>query len=187
MKLSNTDSLRGSKILLLFIVTQAVYVIILQVTIPQLIIFSGGLKPFDTLPMGYSLTYAQSLLEALGDQGRSYYLFRQIPLDFVYPLLFAISYYWIMVYFTIKLKTSSKILAHACLLPVLAGVLDYLENIGIIRMLVNYPTISEVEVAVTSMFSIMKSSVTIAYFLILVCILLILLARHLKKSNTRKH
>jgi hypothetical protein len=42
------------------------------------------------MPMGYDESYARHLLDRLGEQGRRYYLTRQIPLDAIYPALLAI-------------------------------------------------------------------------------------------------
>ena len=81
-------NLQGRKVLILFIVTNIIYLLMLEITIPDVMAFSGGMKLLDMMPAGYSPTYVNSLLNALGEEGRHAYLFSQIPLDMVYPFLF---------------------------------------------------------------------------------------------------
>lgn len=45
---------KGQRILLLFLVTTSVYLVMLLVTIPNLMTFSGGKKIMDMMPGGYS-------------------------------------------------------------------------------------------------------------------------------------
>jgi hypothetical protein len=48
-------------------------------------------RPFDIRPLGYSYEEARSFLAATGEQGRAYYLSRQLILDTVYPPFYAVS------------------------------------------------------------------------------------------------
>jgi len=50
-----------------------------------------GAAPFDIRPLGYSYEEARSFLAATGEQGRAYYLSRQLILDTVYPPFYAVS------------------------------------------------------------------------------------------------
>ncbi len=67
----------------------------------------------------------------------------QLPLDFIYPGLFAISSCLLMSWVILKEKVHTPALFYMCLLPIGAGLLDYLENIQIILMIINYPKITE--------------------------------------------
>lgn len=64
-----------------------VYFVMLTVTVPTLRRFSDGLEIFDLNPRAFDAAEASALLNATGSEGRSYYLWYQIPLDFVYPTL----------------------------------------------------------------------------------------------------
>lgn len=46
----------------------------------------------DASPGCYSPEYAEILLKAIGPIGREVYLTRQLPMDFIYPGLFAVTY-----------------------------------------------------------------------------------------------
>ncbi len=82
----------GKNVLLLFIVTMAVYLLMLLVTIPSVQSYAPNTALFDLSPSGYSHSQALSLLESLGHDGRSAYLFPQLAIDFIYPGLFAICF-----------------------------------------------------------------------------------------------
>jgi len=169
-------NINGKKILLLFILTNIIYVFMLTVTIPKVMGFSGGMKLLDMIPTGYNVAYVNSLLTALGEQGRHAYLFNQIPLDLVYPLLFGVSNCLILAFIFKKLGKLESPLFYLCFLPLFAGFFDYSENIGIIALLTNYPNNLVILAQVTNVFSVLKSSFTTIYFIVLI-IFLIILAR----------
>lgn len=173
----------GKKVLVLFLLTNIVYVYMLLVTIPATMDFSNGLQLLDMMPAGYDLEVVNTLFHTLGDIGRQTYLTKQIPVDMIYPLLFAISYAAVLAYFLTKLSKLNPNYLYLCLLPIIAGIADYIENIGIISMLNAYPTVTETSVHITSMFSIIKSSATTIYFLVLIVVLMIIGFRKLKSRS----
>ena len=161
---------RGKKVLFLFVLTNIVYMAMLMVTIPKVIGHTDGLRILDMMPMGYDLEYVKQLFETLGPEGRNSYLFYQLPLDMVYPFLFGWSYCLLLAYFLRKLNKLHCPLIYCCLLPVLAAIADYAENMGILNLLVDYPEISDTAVIVTSMSTLLKSVTTTVYFLVLISI-----------------
>ncbi len=84
------NNLQGKKVLLFFILSNIVYAFMLLVTIPKVMSYSNELKILDMLPTGYDLKYINTLFEALGVEGRAVYLYSQLPVDFIYPFLFAV-------------------------------------------------------------------------------------------------
>jgi hypothetical protein len=48
-----TKNLDGKRILFLFIVTGIIYTMMLTITIPKVMGFSGGMKILDMMPTGY--------------------------------------------------------------------------------------------------------------------------------------
>jgi len=177
-------NITGKKVLSLFVVTNAVYAFMLTVTIPKTMEFSNGMKLLDMLPMGYDFNYVNQLFNALGEIGRETYLSNQIPVDMIYPLLFGISYCLVLAYFLNKLGKLKPPLAYLCLLPFLVGAMDYAENIGIIALLNGYPEIDNSTVTITSAFSLLKSTATTLYFVILIISLAALGIRTLRKGKS---
>ena len=179
LKTTVSRNLTGKKVLTFFVLSSVVYFAMIFFTIPKLTVFANGLQIFDMKPNGYSFTYAKELLGNLGKSGRSFYLFRQLPLDLVYPLLFMMSNILILSFFLKKIgKLESWFLL--VLFPVIAGIFDYLENFGLIYLLTSYPKISEIGVRIISTFTVIKSLFTSLYFVILLFVLAILIFKKIK-------
>lgn len=166
------QTITGKNVLLLFILTNIVYVMMLTITIPELMRFSGGVKILDMMPAGYNTKYVKTLFEALGEKGREAYLFHQLPVDLIYPFLFGISSSLMLAYFLNKLGKMGGNLLYLCLIPLFSGLFDYGENIGIIILLKTYPNNSILLIQITNVFSILKSSFTTIYFIVLIVLLI---------------
>jgi hypothetical protein len=166
-------NLIGSRALILFILSTAVYIFMLVVTIPEVVNYSGGMKLLDMMPTGYNSDYVNLLFEALGEQGRYAYLFHQIPVDMIYPLLFGISNCLVLAWILNKLGKFHSLLFNLCLLPVFAGVFDYCENFGIISLLKSYPHNPAYLSQITNVFTVLKSFFTSLYFGVLIITLIV--------------
>jgi len=162
----------GRTVLILFLLANIIYALMLIITIPGVVSFSGGMKLLDMMPMGYDAAYVNLLFNALGEQGRHAYLFNQIPVDMIYPGLFGLSNCLIIAYILKKLGKFDGSLFYFCFVPIFAGLFDYGENIGIITLLMSYPKISDLMAQTTNVFSLLKSSFTTAYFLFLIGLLI---------------
>ncbi|MGI9530543.1 hypothetical protein [Lutimonas sp.] len=177
------NNIQGKKVFGLFMLTNAVYLLMLGLTIPQTMSFSNGMNLLDMMPTGYDLNYVNELFSSLGEKGRQVYLTQQIPVDMVYPLLFGISYCLILGFFLEKLNKLQRPYVYACLLPLLAGFFDYLENISIINMLGQYPELTESMVNTSNTFTIAKSVLTSVYFVILLLVLIMWGIVYMKNSK----
>ena len=177
-------NISGKKVLGLFFLTNIVYVLMLTVTIPQTMNFSNGMKLLDMMPTGYDWNYVDELLNTLGEIGRNTYLTNQIPVDMVYPLLFALTYCLLLAYFLKKIDKLIAPFTYLCLLPIIAGIADYLENFGIIIMLKSYPDFSEIVVRITNSFSLIKSISTSVFFIVLIIALIILGFKAINRKKT---
>ena len=177
-------NISGKKVLGLFILTNAVYVFMLTVTIPKAMGFSNGMKLLDMMPTGYDLNYVSELFGSLGENGRKTYLTNQIPVDMIYPLLFGLSYCLLLGYFLKKLNKLNAPFTYLCLLPIVAGIADYFENFGIITMLKNYPELKETTVYITNIFSVIKSISTSIFFIALIVVLIRLGIKVLRRKTS---
>ena len=155
-----------------------------MVTIPKTMEFSNGMKLLDMMPIGYDWNYVNELFNTLGENGRKTYLTNQIPVDMFYPLLFGLSYCLIFAYFLKKLEKLSTSFIYLCLLPIIGGIADYLENFGIIKMLNNYPDLTKTTVNTTNIFSVLKSTSTSIFFIALIVILIILGIKFIKRKKS---
>lgn len=158
---------KGKWILSLLAVTWIVYGYMLLYSLPHLIELANQMKPLDVLPLGYSSDYVRSLFLALGESGRQFYLLRQIPIDMVYPALFVVTYSSLTFYGLRKAGTSESWATRLSLIPVFAGICDYMENLGIIVMLRSFPDISSSLATITNCFSVGKAGLTTVFWIVL--------------------
>ncbi len=177
----------GRQVLILFVLTNAIYLTMLNVSIPTLIGFADGQLIFDMSPAGYSYQQAQGLLAALGDEGRQYYLTTQLPLDVLYPLLFTLCYSSLLLWLTKAGKLTSRIWRYFAYTPLLVSLFDYAENLCIWQMLTQYPNLSESLVQLSSAFTVVKSTLTMLYFVtVLAALIGIALNKVLGRNRTAK-
>jgi len=174
----------GKAVLILFILTNLVYGMMLGYSIPLVLSFAPESILFDMSPTGYSYIQAIELLQSLGLEGRNAYLTVQIPLDFVYPAMFAVSYTLLITWILKQTFLRDSKLFLLAFFPVVAGLFDYLENVTIIAMLNGFPDISENLVTIASSFTIAKSGFTTVFFVFLL-IALVSLAKKLFKEKRR--
>ncbi len=165
-----------------FVPAMSVYMVMLFFTIPSIEQYSGGMKLFDLSPGGYSYEYANELLTKLGEEGRDLYLYNQLPLDFLYPGLFAISCSLLLSWIFLKIFSSNSKIFYCCLIPVAAGVFDYIENIFIIFFISSYPDISHESVEISSMVTIVKSATTTVFFVVLILAGITYFAKRVRKK-----
>ena len=177
-------NISGKKVLSLFILTNVIYLFMLMVTIPKTMGFSNGMKLLDMLPTGYNQDYVNELFRTLGENGRDIYLTNQLPVDMIYPLLFGLTYSLLLAYFLKKLNKLKHPFTYLCLLPIIAGIADYLENFGIITMLNSYPDLTETTVNATNTFSVIKSVSTSMFFIALIVVLIILGIKFVKRNKS---
>jgi len=157
----------GKLVFVLFLLTMTIYSTIIFYSIPAVVSFAPELVLFDLSPTGYSYQNAVELLGALGPEGRSIYLTTQLPLDFIYPGLFAITYSLLLTWLFLKSTGHQSKIFYLTMVPILAGVCDYIENIFIIAMINSFPDLSSDIVGIASLFTIMKSSFTSIFFILL--------------------
>ncbi len=173
----------GRNVILLFLITQIIYFIMVLYTIPNVVSYADGMKVLDMQPTGYSAEYANTLLNRLGSEGRDYYLYKQIPMDMIYPFLFAITYSLLLIYLFKKSFNIESKMHYLTIVPLFGGFFDYLENIGIIVMLLDYPDFSTLLANVTNVFSILKSVSTTLFFILLFVGAVGLIMKKIRKSE----
>ena len=158
----------GRNVVLLFSINLAVYLTILFYSIPKVVTLAPEMKLFDVSPSGYTSEYAISLLNAIGQDGRDLYISLQLPLDFIYPGLFIISYSLLFAWLLKKNHGFESKVYYALYIPILAGLFDYAENVFIIMMLKAYPDLNSGLVTVASFATVSKSILSSIFFTLLI-------------------
>lgn len=105
---------------------------------------------------GYSVEKAYNILDGQGAEGRTFYLKKIIPMDFVLPLT-TMLFYTSVLLFLLKLMNPQYVLVnYVALVPLLAMLFDYFENISFIRMLISYPQKLILTAKVANVFTLSK-------------------------------
>lgn len=136
----------------------SVYLTMVGVTLAHLAAVSGQI-PFDMRPFGYSPSDAATLLDALGADGRDYYLNRQIPLDAFYPALLALTLSSTICWFGQRMP-DRRLVHLGVAFAVGSALFDYIENLGIVAMIYGWPDVPGPLVHAASTASIAKSVIT---------------------------
>lgn len=116
---------------------------------------TGGIGIIDMEP-GYTVDKAYNILESQGAEGRAYYLKRIIPMDFIFPLTYMLFYASALLYLQKLFHPQNTIVQYAVIVPLLAAVCDYSENLAIIRMLLNYPQRLVMTARIANFFTVSK-------------------------------
>ena len=151
-----------------------IYVVMVAVTLPHLAELAGE-RVFDMRPRGYSEETARAIWTALGEEGRRYYLTRQLPLDAVFPGLMAVA-----LVLGLRWMGQRGLAASWVCLGIIAAVgaalADYSENILVAIMLMGEVTQGVARAA--SMATVVKSVAnTAAYVLVLLGLARVMIGR----------
>ena len=174
----------GKTVLVFFILSSIFYFAMLAFTIPRISAFANGMKILDMMPEGYDKQYVDNLFTALGENGRHAYLYNQIPLDLIFPALFGVGYCLLFAFILRKINQLNSSFFYFSFLPLIAAISDYIENIGIISMLNQYPNYSDETVTITSTFSFLKSSTTTIYFIALIFVFIAFGVQYVKSKRS---
>lgn len=161
--LNQTSSKAG--IISLLILSQLVFLLMMTYTFPA-INAQIGTPAFDLRPLGYSIFEAQAIIQKLDQKTIHLYLFPQLfLLDILYPALLALflSSLLLRLYGLLGRKQASFFL-----LPFMAMLFDYLENMMITLLITNSVALSEGIVQVASTFTILKGAFTTFSWLLIV-------------------
>ncbi|MGR3660765.1 MAG: hypothetical protein ACU0CA_06180 [Paracoccaceae bacterium] len=144
----------------------ATYLVMINVTLAHVQAVSDQI-PFDMRLLGYTLQDAAQLLTALGEDGRNYYLMRQIPLDTAYPALLAMTlistFYWLGLRLPYR-----RLVQVGVVLSLGAAFFDYAENLGIAAMILTWSNLPQTVVYASSFASVAKSLLTTGAVLLVV-------------------
>jgi hypothetical protein len=112
---------------------------------------------FELQTFGYSVSEARSIANNMNDQITNLYLFPQLSLlDLLYPFLLALflsSFLFRLISIT---RTKNKVNSILLIVPFLAMIFDYLENICIILMITKSVETSENFVLLSIIFTFLK-------------------------------
>jgi hypothetical protein len=153
MTLLNWASWRN--ILIAWVALVAFSVVAMEPAYSRLRGFSGGAEALDLLIV-YRPDKAYDMIAAYGEQGRRYYATITLTLDVIFPFLSALTFGLTLARVFRRAFSNEGALHRAIFVPVGAMVADFLENAGLITMLLSYPRRLTIIALLASSFSTVK-------------------------------
>ncbi|MCV9385851.1 hypothetical protein [Reichenbachiella ulvae] len=184
LSINRTPSI--SHIFILFLGSQLVLGLMFAFTFP-VIHSQMGDRTFDLRTFGYSVKTAQSLVDKLDASTAQFYLFPQLfLLDLIYPFLLALFLYT----FLLRLKNLTGLASQTWwlwirVLPFVAMVFDYLENLGIAIMITHSGLLPPSLVRLTSAFTVTKGLFTTCSWIVALALCIAWFWQKIKSSNKR--
>lgn len=145
---------------------------------------TGGASILDLEMFGYSAEKAYSMLGQLGAEGRNFYNYKILPIDFFFPLTY-MSFFVCWIAFFLKQIKGRKILYIIFLIPILAMFFDFSENICILTMLAKYPSFIKSVYMLSGIFTILKTVFTVLS-IVSVLILFVIFIVKIRKPKVNK-
>ncbi|WP_196890840.1 hypothetical protein [Aureivirga marina] len=128
----------------------------------------------------YSKNDVDKLFNAMGEKGRDVYIYMSSVIDSVYPIVYGLLAFFIILNLTKNADNKSYLLT---IFPIMTVIFDYFENFNIIRLLKKFPNITETQVEITSMLTQGKWIFLYLTFVIILILFISKLIIILKKSK----
>ena len=135
---------------------------------------------------GYNHSQAFQILSDLGAEGRTFYLTRIVPQDALLPLIYLLFFSELIALLLKHSNLSAKaarFTGYLLLIPVLAAVFDWLENIGTVTMTLRYPDLPAWAVYLASFSGMMKAVFTILSVATIILLLALWLLQRLSSGD----
>jgi hypothetical protein len=143
-----------------------------------------GLTPLD-LQGSYNTEEVCTFMEKIGEAGRIFYARMLLMLDFAFPLSYTLFWSAALAFLLGKFLPCNSKLMYISLLPFVAGLADWLENLLILSMLFSYPKIVNIVVLLASSMTYIKDLFMWISLLLLILGLLLYLLRLVAKLISR--
>ncbi len=139
---------------------------------------TSGMRFFDMNTMGYSVKTCREFLSSLSVQGRGVALHIQLPLDFIYPVIYT-------VFFVAAISALTGKKGKLNLLPFLLFITDYIENICSVKIL-NSSMPSDNIIEFASTVTIVKNVLMYLIFGFIAVLFIIFLVKKAKEKQVKK-
>lgn len=143
--------------------------------IPSIEAGTEGMRFFDMNSFGYSYESAETFLTTLSAQGKETALNIQLPLDFVYPVVYTL-------FFILLMRTLSKKRTVFEAIPAILFVSDYTENICT-EIMLRGDHLSSGLAGFASTVTIIKSMLMYITFLVLIIMLIRMIKNKVQKKQ----
>ncbi|MGY5860534.1 MAG: hypothetical protein RTU63_14280 [Candidatus Thorarchaeota archaeon] len=159
----------GRNILVFFVI--AIVTFLLMGTIIMAMMDLSGNLAFLDMRLFYTFDDVSVYLTSLGETGRLYYLYQKI-IDSFFPIGYGLGLAFALGYLCRKNDISNP-WNTIILIPILAAIFDYVENILQTTQIVSFPTISEVIVSIAAVATLLKWIFLLGAIVVLFLVILV--------------
>ena len=144
-------------------------VIVLPDWVAQQLGYTGSQRLFAIdLQFNYSPDWVYTTLANYGEKGRETYGYMSLLFDYIFPVIYSLFLATSLTALFSRLWPQRKGWQMLGLLGLLPGTFDWLENIGILNLLISYPKQLPLLVNVTNVFTITKYSLTLLCLIVII-------------------
>jgi uncharacterized membrane protein len=144
-----------------------------------------GTQAFDLKTFGYSQEEATLMIQNLDQSTIDFYVFPQLLLlDILYPILLALFLSTLIIRLSnLILVNPNRIYSNLFMLPFIAMLIDYLENVMILVMITNPTEVSSGVIKAASIFTQMKGALTTISWVVILILFVIWLNKRWRDKN----
>ena len=180
--MNRIDSISTPRNLVLAIIVSAVS-IALMVSLTQTLVYDiYGEAAMPDLMFGYTYNDIMTTFESLGSDGLNAWLLAH-TWDALFPIGYTLALVFGMTMLMRNTFPDSERERGIVLIPIIAAIADYIENILIASQAISYPIVSEQIIAIASVVTVMKWLLLYITFAIVFVLLLIFIFKLIKRKN----
>ncbi|MEM7366990.1 MAG: hypothetical protein AAF587_00245 [Bacteroidota bacterium] len=143
-------------------------------------------KPLDLEIPTYSVEFAHEKIEAYGEAGRQLYKTIELTADVIYPLIYGFAYALLIAFFFQRAFPAQSWTKWLLLVPLATTVSDLAENLSIVSLLNAFPEQPNHLAQLAATFSLMKWSLILSTFVIILLGLVLFLIKNRKAKQEQR-
>jgi hypothetical protein len=133
----------------------------------QLLDITGGVGLLD-MELLYTPEQAYTHLAAMGEAGRAFDLTHIVPLDFIFPFMYTLFFAVTITWLLHRWLPAQSGWHRLNVIPLIGGIADYMENLGIITMIAAWPA----QLPVIALFTMVADLVKFTFFILAILIII---------------
>jgi len=171
------------KTLLLFIFVVLFELLFMRVLTPRFLEITNGMELLDMTTF-YAPEQAFEMIENYGPEGRAYYNYIQM-VDFFFPIVYSLFFTFLIAKLMMLNNLFQPRWRFLAFVPLIAGICDWLENIGIFAMLRIYPRDFRIIAVLTNMVCVLKFGFILLSIVIIIVFTMIAYQNYIPKILIR--
>ena len=178
--LNHIDRLSTPRNLALAVIVSAVSISLMVYMTQTMVYDIYGEAAMPDLMLGYTYNDIMTVFDSLGSDGLNAWLLAH-TLDAIFPIGYTLALVFGMsMLMRNTFPDRERIIV---LIPIIAAIADYIENILIASQAISYPIVSEQIIAISSIVTVLKWLLLYVTFAIVFILLLVFIIKWIKRKN----